>query len=256
VTKPFLLVQLSDPHIGADWTNRDPAASWQAAIKSVADLPDRPDAVLVSGDLVDHGSDEEYVVVKSVLDTLDAPTFVLPGNHDDRGRLREHFGLPGTRDEPVDYAVDLGPVRLIVLDSIKPGADFGELRERQLDWLEAELSASPGRGTLLAMHHPPFATGMPAWDAIGLTPSDRAALGEVIGRHPQVLRMLAGHVHCPITSVLAGCVAMTAPSTYVQARPRFDINELDLSDESAAFAVHAVDDGQVVSYFEPVTFPE
>ena len=146
MTKPFLLVQLSDPHIGATWMNRDPAALRQAAIKSVADLPDRPDAVLVSGDLVEHGTDDEYVVVKSALDTLDAPTFVLPGNHDDRGRLREHFGVPRhARRTGGLRRRDSGPVRLVVLDSTEPGADLGELGERQLDWLEAELSASPGQ---------------------------------------------------------------------------------------------------------------
>lgn len=256
MTKPFFLVQLSDPHIGATWTNRDPAASWRAAIQSVASLPDRPDAVLVSGDLVEHGADDEYVVVKSALDAIDAPTFVLPGNHDDRARLRQHFELPGERDEPVHYAVDLGPVRLVVLDTTKPGADFGELGERQLDWLEAELSSDSDRDTLLAMHHPPFATGMPPWDAIGLAPSDRAALSDVIRSHPHVRRILAGHVHCPITGELAGCIALSAPSTYVQARPRFDLNELDLSDESAAFAVHAVHGSEVVSFVEPVTVPE
>ena len=92
--------------------------------------------------------------------------------------------------------------------------------------------------------------------AIGLAPSDRAALSDVIGRHPNVVRILAGHVHCPLTAELAGCVALSAPSTYVQARPRFKADELDLSDESAAFAVHAVHGAEVVSFVQPVTIHE
>lgn len=255
MTKPFLLVQLSDPHIGATWTNRDPAALWRAAIELVRDLPDRPDAVLVSGDLGEHGADEEYAVVKSALDTIAAPVFVLPGNHDDRARLRQHFGLGGEHDEPVHYTVDLGPVRLVVLDSTRPGADFGALGKPQLDWLEAELAAAPDQDTLLAMHHPPFLTGMAPWDAIGVVPADRAGLGDVVRRHPQVRRILAGHVHCRITGELAGCIVLSAPSTYVQARPRYDTDELDLSDESAAFAVHAVHGSEIVSFVEPVTIP-
>jgi len=253
VTKPFFLVQLSDPHIGATWTNRDPAALWRAAIESVRALPDRTDAVLVTGDLVEHGADDEYAAVKSALDAIDVPTFVLPGNHDDRARLRQHFRLSGAHDEPVHYAVDLGPVRLIVLDSTTPGADSGELGERQLEWLEAELATAPEQDTLLAMHHPPFLTGMAPWDAIGVVPADRAALGDVIRRHPQVRRILAGHVHCRITGELAGCIVLSAPSTYVQACPRYDIAELDLSDESAAFAIHVVHGSEIVSFVEPVT---
>ncbi|HUA45845.1 MAG TPA: phosphodiesterase [Solirubrobacteraceae bacterium] len=256
MSKPFLLVQLSDPHIGATWTRGDPAARWQAAIESVASLPDRADAVLVSGDLVEHGTDDEYAVVKSALDALDLPAHVLAGNHDDRARLREQFRLGGEADEPVHYAVDLGPVRLVVLDTTWPGRDSGQIDGRQLEWLEAELAAAPDETTVLAMHHPPFATGMRAWDAIGLAPPDRAALGDVVGRHRNVVRMVAGHVHCPLTGELAGCVALSAPSTYVQARPRFEADELELSDESAAFAIHAVRGTEVVSFIQPVTLPE
>ena len=253
MTKPFLLVQLSDPHIGATWTRSDPAARWQAAIRSVARMPDPPDVVLVSGDLVEHGTDDEYAVVKSALDALDVPAHVLPGNHDDRARLRKHFRLGGEAEEPVHYAADLGPCRLVVIDTTTPGRDSGQIEGRQLEWLEAALAAAPDETTVLAMHHPPFATGMRAWDAIGLAPSDRAALSDVIGRHPNVVRILAGHVHCPLTAELAGCVALSAPSTYVQARPRFEADELDLSDESAAFAVHAVQGAEVVSFVQPVT---
>lgn len=253
MTKPFLLAQLSDPHIGATWTQSDPAAKWREAIACLGRLPDPADAILVSGDLVDHAGDAEYAVVKSALDTLDVPTYVLPGNHDDRALLRKHFGLPGEGDERVHYAVDLGPVRLVVLDTVRAGHDSGELAGGQLEWLEAELSAAPHQVTLIALHHPPFLTGMRAWDAIGLPASDRAALRDLVRRHPQVLRILSGHVHCPITGQLDGCIAVTAPSTYIQARPRFESNELELSYDAPAFAVHAVAGTDVVSYVEPVT---
>lgn len=255
MTKPFIVVQLSDSHIGANWTRGDPAARWWAAIESVAGLDDRADAVLVSGDLAEHGADGEYAIVSSALEALDVPTYVLPGNHDDRAALRAHFGLGGDAEEPVRYAVEAGAIRIAVLDTTKPGQDSGQLEGDQLDWLDAELSDAPDRTTLLAMHHPPFATGMRAWDAIGLDPADRAALSDVIRRHPNVVRIVSGHVHCPLTAELAGCVAITAPSTYVQARPSFESDELHLFDESAAFAVHAVRGDDVVSYVQPVTIP-
>jgi Icc protein len=252
VTKPFLLVQLSDPHIGATWAAGDPLPAWNRAVESVRRMPDSPNAILVTGDLADHGEDAEYAVVKSALETFDAPAYVLPGNHDNRARLRASFGLAGEPDAPLDYVADLGILRLIVLDTTKPGHDSGELGAEQLDWLVAELAAAPEQPTLLAMHHPPFATGTPAWDAIGLDPSDRAALGDVIRPHRQVLRLVAGHVHRTIAAELAGRVALSIPSTYVQGRLRFDATELELIDEPAGFAVHAVRGSEIASHLQPV----
>jgi 3',5'-cyclic-AMP phosphodiesterase len=127
VTRPFLLVQLSDPHIGATWAGGDPVARLRAAVESVGRLPDAPDAILMSGDLADNAADAEYELVHELLAQLGAPAYVLPGNHDDRDALRRHFDLPGAVGTPVQYAVELGPLRLVVLDSTRPGEDRGEL---------------------------------------------------------------------------------------------------------------------------------
>src|ERR671936_205026 len=115
--KPFLLVQLSDPHIGAEWGGGDSVAGLAAAVESVRALEPNPDALLISGDLADHAADTEYEQVRELLAPLEAPVYVLPGNHDDRLALRRHFGVPGADGEPVQYSADLGPLRLVVLDS-------------------------------------------------------------------------------------------------------------------------------------------
>jgi Icc protein len=252
VTRPFLLVQLSDPHIGADWGRGDPVAKLAAAVESVRALESQPDAVLVSGDLADNASDAEYEQVRELLAPLSASVHVLPGNHDDRRSLRHHFRLPGADDEPIHYAVDLGALRLVVLDTTLPGEDPGALDAEQLGWLDAELATAPDVPTLLAMHHPPLATGMPAWDELGLCRAGRSALGEVVARHPQVRRLVGGHLHRAIIAELAGRPVISAPSTYVQARLNFASDEIILSDEPAGFALHAVLDGEVTSHLQPV----
>jgi hypothetical protein len=106
--------------------------------------------------------------------------------------------------------------------------------------------------TLIAMHHPPLATGIPAWDELGLAAADRQALGEVVARHPQVRRLVAGHVHRVISATLAGRPVLTVPSTYVQGRLAFCSHEIELSDDPAGYAVHAVVDGDVVSHIQQV----
>jgi 3',5'-cyclic-AMP phosphodiesterase len=252
VSSPFLLAQLSDPHIGAGWADGDPVARLAAAVESVRAVR-QPDAVLVSGDLADSGADGEYEQVRELLAPLQAPVYVLPGNHDERDGLHRHFGVPGADGELVQYSVDLGPVRLVVLDTTRPGEDAGDLGAERLEWLDAELAAAPELPTLVAMHHPPVLTGIPAWDELGLPLADRRALGDVIERHGQVRRLVGGHVHRAITGDLAGRPVLTVPSTYVQGRLNFAAQQIELADEPAGFALHAVVDGEVVSHVQPVS---
>jgi 3',5'-cyclic AMP phosphodiesterase CpdA len=252
MSRPFLLIQLSDPHIGASWGDGDPVAKFAAAIDGVLALERSPDAVLVSGDLADQAADDEYEELRALLGRIDAPSYILPGNHDDRDALRRHFGVPGAGDEPVQYAVELGPLRLVVLDTTVPGEDGGSLDEGRLSWLDAALGAAPSVPTVVAMHHPPFAIGIPAWDAIGLPPADRQRLGEILGRHPDVQRVVAGHVHRAIAAELAGRLVLSVPSTYVQGLLDFGATELELSDDPPGFGVHALLDGELVSHIQPV----
>jgi Icc protein len=253
MAKPFLLVQLSDPHIGATWTDRDPVAGLVAAVESVCRLPDAPDAVLMSGDLAENAADDEYEIVRALLAQLSAPVYVLPGNHDDRDTLRRHFDLPGAIGAPVQYAVDLGPLRLVVVDSTRPGEDRGELDVGRLSWLDAELAGAPDQVTLVALHHPPVSTGVAAWDELGLPAADRRALGDVLQRHPQVRRVVAGHVHRTMSAELAGRPVVAVPSTYVQTRLNFNSDEIELAAEPPGFAVHALLEGELASHVQPVT---
>jgi Icc protein len=250
--RPFLLAQLSDPHLGAGWAGGDPADGFAAAVGAVRAMPLQPDAVLVSGDLADHAADDEYDQVRELLAPLQAPLYVLPGNHDDRRALHRHFGLPGASGEPSQYSVELGPLRLVVLDTTRPGEDRGALDSDRLNWLDNELSRITDLPTLLAMHHPPLVTGVPAWDEYGLPAPDREALRDVIQRHPQVRRLVAGHFHRPIAGELAGRPVLTVPSTYVQARPNFDSGEIEWVHEPAGFALHTILDGELSSHIQLV----
>jgi 3',5'-cyclic-AMP phosphodiesterase len=250
--RPFLLAQLSDPHIGAEWFDDQSAPRFAAAVESVRAVRPQPDAVLLSGDIADHATDEEYERVRELLAPLQAPLYVLPGNHDDRRALHRHFGVPGGDGEPVCYSADLGPLRLVVLDTTLPGRDSGALEGDQLGWLDAELAAAPDQLTLIAMHHPPLVIGVPAWDEIGLAASDRRALSDVIERHGQVRRLGCGHFHSTITGEFAGRGVLVVPSIYVQTRLDFDAQEIELTSEHAGFALHAVVDGDLISHVQTV----
>ena len=250
--RPFLLAQLSDPHIGATWGGGDPVALLAAAVDAVLALPVAPDAVLVSGDVADTGAAGEYETARELLARLGVPVHVLPGNHDDRAVMRLAFDLPGTAAAPLQDAVELGPLRLVLLDSIRPGADDGELDGERLAWLDEALAAANGQPTVVALHHPPLLMGGPAWDDLGLQPASREALGQIIERHHQVLAVVGGHTHRAAAAELAGRTVISAPSTYGQARLDLSVAELDAIPEPPGFAVHAVVEGRIVSHFQPV----
>ena len=247
---PFLLLQVSDPHIGASWEGADPDEALLRAVEAILSLPDRPDALLVSGDLTDNGAPEEYQRVRELLAPLDLEPHVLPGNHDLRGPLREAFGLPGEGEEPVSYAVGLGPLRLVCLDSIVPGAEGGSLDGGRVEWLDAALAEEPGTPTVLALHHPPLRTEIPTFERIGLAADSREALAEVVARHPQVTRIVAGHVHRAIVAELAGLAVVTVPSTYLQAALNFTSPKLTMCPDPPGFAVHALRDGNLATHIQ------
>src|SRR3954447_2322171 len=180
---PTLLVQLSDIHIGGNENGMDPIPRLEAVIEEVRSLPNRPHAVLVSGDVTDDGTEAGYRIAREMLARLEAPLHVIPGNHDDRARLREAFGLPGAGDEPVNYSVEGGDLRLVAFDSIVPGQDPGDFPPEQLRWLDEELATALEVPTLLALHHTPLSTGIPEWDEINLLAPQREALAEVVARH-------------------------------------------------------------------------
>jgi 3',5'-cyclic AMP phosphodiesterase CpdA len=212
----LIVVQITDTHIKADgrlaYAKVDSAARLAACVEHVNALVPRPDVALLTGDLVDLGRADEYRVLRRLLDRLAMPYFVIPGNHDSRSELREafrgHAYLPG--GEFLHYVVEDYPVRLVGLDSIVPGAPHGEMCEHRLAWLDARLAERPERPTVIFMHHPPFLTGIVHMDAMNCRNGD--ALGAVVARHPQVQRLICGHVHRAVELSWYGTTASIGPS--------------------------------------------
>jgi 3',5'-cyclic-AMP phosphodiesterase len=247
--KPVLLAQLSDLHICDEWEGVDPCAQVGRVVDAVRSLPNPVDAVVVSGDLTDDGSEESYRRARGLLERIGAPLYVLPGNHDDRRRLREAFDLVGSGEEPINYSVSVGPLRIVVFDSIVPGQDPGAYSPEQLAWLDEELGRESEAPTLLALHHPPLSTGLPSWDAINLAAAEREAMARVVGRHPQLRVVVGGHLHRTAAGALAGCPVFSAPSAGLQARPDFEHDDVKFVDPPG-FALHVLNGREFSSQVE------
>jgi 3',5'-cyclic AMP phosphodiesterase CpdA len=241
-----VIAHITDPHLG-----REPIAGEQLedAVGRILALAQVPDAVLVSGDLVDHATREEYAWVHAGLAPLAMPVYVLGGNHDDRAAVRELFGVPGTADEPIRYAVRCGDLRLVACDSTSPGSDAGRI---DVAWLAATLAEDPHTPTLVAMHHPPVAIGLPAIDGSIPPAEERAALADLLRRSPQVRRVVAGHDHRTALATLGGCPVLLLGSTHVALHLDFAATEFDMRTEPPLIAVHRMVDGELVTHLQPV----
>ena len=181
-----MLAQLSDLHLRPG----DPGPEAQAAprLALVAAIDPLPDAVLVSGDIADVPEPEVYARASELLDAAGLPLLAIPGNHDDRDLLVAAFGA-AAGDRP------RRPLRVVGVDTSLPGPGRRPAGDDDIEWLDAELAPTPRRRRVLAMHHPPVLTGIRALDAIGLPAADRAAVAELLRRHPQVQTVACGHVH-------------------------------------------------------------
>ncbi|WP_448949991.1 phosphodiesterase [Labrys neptuniae] len=213
---PMLIAQITDFHIlaqgllGGRIDTRDYA---RRAIAHVKAMPVQPSLILVTGDLADTGSDEEYRIVRALLDEIEAPVYVIPGNHDRRDRPRQAFGDLAYMPETgfIHYVVDGLPLRLIGLDTLVEGEGHGALCATRLDWLEARLQESKAPAVIF-MHHPPGPFGVPALDSIGLR-EGAERFADLVSRFSNVERILCGHVHRPISFRFAGTMVTTIPST-------------------------------------------
>lgn len=221
----MIIAQLSDPHVvlpgGLLYGRVQTADMLARAVAELNRLDPPPDVVVITGDLVDKGTAAEYEHLNQLIAPLAMPVFVITGNHDAREPLRAALRGDGylPRDGFLQYAVEDWPVRIVALDTLIPGEGGGELCADRLAWLDRTLATQKLRPTVVLMHHPPFLTGIERMDRAGLRGAE--ALAAVVGRHPQVERILCGHLHRTIDRRFAGTVAGTAPSTAHQIR--FDI---------------------------------
>jgi Icc protein len=248
----MLIAQMSDPHFLSRGTLAfgavDVAALLERAVDHVNALVPAVDAVLLTGDLTSDGDLEVYQEVAAILGRLRAPLLPLVGNHDDREAMRRVFAGLGRlpTEGPLCYVVDDFPVRIVALDSLVEGEPWGLIGEAQLSWLDERLAEAPDRPTLVALHHPPFATGIGHMDWSMLRDGD--ALATVVARHPQVERVLAGHVHRTIHRRFAGTIAQVAPGVAHQVQLTIGTERGPWIYEPPAILLHYWDDTSLITH--------
>lgn len=212
----MLLAQLTDTHI------LDPGFSGERFVdnndrlkKAVASLNAetvRPDAVLATGDLTDTGSKVEMELLAELLAPLEMPVFPIPGNHDRRETFRTTFDMPwATDDSHIGWVVEFDGLTVIGLDTLLPGSHGGHVDSERLDWLQSVLDDTGNAPAAIAMHHPPFDSGIHWMDEMGL--DGRDGFVDLVAQYPNLNRIFCGHIHRPLVSSVGGALTTVCLST-------------------------------------------
>jgi 3',5'-cyclic-AMP phosphodiesterase len=232
----FVIAHVSDTHVGN--AVQDPAARMAAVMDHLLAVSPRPDVLVVTGDVADHGLPDEYAEARVWVERWEGPVAVCPGNHDVRTAFVEGLGV-GARS-----VLEAEGFRFVMLDSLIDAVegvrvDEGRLGDPQLAWLDEQLGASDA-ATFVCLHHPPTTIGLGLMDPIRLVDGD--ALAAVLGRHPHVVATLVGHAHTMGTTSFAGRPLLIGGG--VVSTVSMDAEPVDTLWYHAppSFALHLVDD--------------
>ena len=202
------------------------------------------DGVVVTGDIADHGTYDEYDEARRALASA-YPVMFCPGNHDVRRAMR--WSLLGETDEGAEYVADgcinqshvINGVTFAMCDSSIPGHDEGLLDDGTLKWLDEALGSATGPA-FVCFHHPPVRLHQPFIDAIKL--QREHDLADVIARHDNVVAILCGHAHTAAATTFAGVPVLVAPGVKSSLLLPWESDQPVTMDLPPALAFHILDD--------------
>lgn len=212
----MIIAQLSDTHIALDTLDAERRLrDFELAVADINALDPPVNAVVHTGDVVHNGRKDEYDAAAAVLARLRAPVYVLPGNKDDRANLRETFsasGYLGSNADFIQYAIDDFPLRLIALDTLKPGSNKGAFCDARARHFIDLIDADTTKPIAVFAHHPPFEVleGPEPWHFE--TPEAMARLRDAVQHSERIVAVVSGHVHRGVSGDVGGVPASVMPS--------------------------------------------
>ena len=254
----MLIAQVTDVHLGFEPNN--PAEfnrqRLDQVIRKLQSMEPVPDMLLVSGDLVDRGDVASYERLKAVLDKCAFPAWVCLGNHDMRDNFSAVFAHIPVNDGFVQYEVETDSLRILFVDTLEEGRHGGAFCEIRAKWLDTQLAAKPDRPTLIVMHHPPLDAGI-EWMATDSREPWVARFADAIDGHKQIVGIVCGHLHRPISSIWKGTSIVVCASSAPQTA--LDLSPIDAEDPDSramiiadppAYALHRWNGYEMVSHFD------
>lgn len=214
----MLIAQITDLHLGFEPNNPGEfnRRRLDLTLARLRAMTPRPNLLIISGDMADTGDDGvSYKRLRSALAGFPIPTWFAMGNHDSRGAFHNYFPQIPMADNFVQYAIEAGPLRILVLDTLEEGRHSGGFCETRAAWLRDRLAEEPERPTLIVLHHPPIESGL-SWMTENPEAEWVLRLRAIIAAQSNIVAMIAGHLHRPVMTEWAGVRLMVCPSTAPQ----------------------------------------
>ena len=256
----ILVAQVTDLHIGFDRDNPHElnVRRLNLVIDQLNAMRPKPSLLLVTGDLVERGDDlDAYRHMVALVARWEGPLLWAIGNHDSREGFRSVLpNVPADEHGFIQYELDHGGVRWIVVDTLESGRHGGMICEDRAAWLKKRLKERKDIPTILVLHHPPVDTGIDWMSALACEAWVQR-LEEIVKPARQLVGMIAGHVHRPIATSFAGkpmaVCASTAPLVAL------DLEDIDPKEpdgrplilaDPPAFALHYWNGQRLLTHFD------
>ena len=166
-------------------------------------VQEQADCLLITGDIVHEGGEEDYAYVKDVVTEVvgeKMKIFYACGNHDRKPAFQKVL-LGGAKT--ADYTGYVKGYRVVVLDSSVEGKENGCITPEQEEWLAETLKEDFGKGTLLAFHHPV------SWELEALSMPVSENFQRII-HESDVCALFTGHTHSNRICFWNGIIQYTA----------------------------------------------
>jgi len=218
--RTFKFAWLSDTHVGSSTAADDLRAS-------VNDINEMKDVrfVVVSGDVTEYGSLTQLKRAKEILDDLEVPYHILPGNHDTKWSESgaTDFGRLWKADR---FVFDHGGVRFIGLHQgplMKMGD--GHWAPQDVRWLETKLKSIKADQPVIFVTHYPVDTGIANWFVVL----------DMLKRH-NVQVVLCGHGHSSRKLSFEGVPGVMGRSNLRAKQPVGGFNLVEVGPERMTFS--------------------
>ncbi len=215
------LLHITDTHLHASPAGRMRGVRTDETMRAVLARAmgngDRPDAILLTGDLVQDETRGGYERLHELLSGHDMPVYCLPGNHDAPATMCEVLAEPPFQ---VGGDVQLGNWSLILLNSHRAGEDAGLLSPAELDRTAGILNSGHSSHYLICVHHQVLPMGSRWLDGVGLRNGEE--LVDIIDRSNKVRGVVWGHVHQASDRRRQDVRYLSSPSTCLQFLPNSD----------------------------------
>lgn len=254
----MLIAQITDTHLGFDPGNPDEfnRQRLDQVLGALAAMRPMPDLLLATGDLTDRGDGASYRRLREALAGCPFPVWPCMGNHDLRAEFRAHFPEIPAPNGFIQYEVDTGDLRLLVLDTLEAGRHGGAFCETRAAWLRERLAEQPERKTAIVMHHPPVDVGI-EWMATHPGEPWVGRFRETIAGYSNIVGLICGHLHRPISVAWGNTTVSICPSTAPQVALDLAPIDPDVPDgrpmivaDPPAFALHRWNGEALVSHFD------